>query len=407
VTLVAAPPRHVRFTAWRGTDLRTGLHDGCRVVDGALEIDEPTGTTDYDDPFAGRRRPTRYEQAGWVSPVVELSFGATALLPSWNAVTPEDTWLQVEARTALDRDGERSWSPWFVLARWADSDREIHPTSVPGQGDHATRVDTDEVQAVGGSAWVAGQVRVTLLRRVGSTATPRVSLVGLMASAVPSGPPDEVSGGGAAWGVELPVPAYSQQLHRDAYFRWDRGGRSWCSPTTTSMLLAHHRRLPAPADYGWVGEGLPQPFVVQAARRVFDHAYGGAGNWAFNAAYAARHGTTAFVTRLRSLAEAEAFVAAGIPLGASVAFPEHGGLTGAGYGTDGHLLAIVGFTDQGDVICNDPASHGTPSAEQVRVVYDRAELERFWLGSSGGVVYVVHTDQTPLPEPTEPDEPNW
>jgi hypothetical protein len=43
----------------------------------------------------------------------------------------------------------------------------------------------------------------------------------------------------------------------------------------------------------------------------------------------------------------------------------------------------------------------------VRVVYDRAEFERVWLGSAGGVVYVVHPDDVPLPRPPDPAEPNW
>jgi peptidase C39-like protein len=223
---------------------------------------------------------------------------------------------------------------------------------------------------------------------------------------VPPDAPEDVSGGGSAWGVELPVPPYSQQLHRGEYLHWDRGGRSWCSPTSTSMLLAFHDRLPAPRDYDWVGTHFPDRFVVQAARHVFDYAYGGAGNWAFNTAYAGRHGVHAFVTRLRSLAEAETFIAAGIPLAATVSFTEET-LTGAGYATDGHLLTIVGFTVDGDVICNDPASHSIASNDEVRVVFDRAEFERVWLGASGGVVYVVHPHDVALPPPADPDEPNW
>ena len=398
--------RHIVFTSWRGDLLRLGAHQGSRVVDGSLVIGEPAGTMTYDDPWAGRRRPARYEWAAWVSPEVEHAFGATSLVPSWNALTPGDSWIVVEARTATaGPDGGRRWSRWFTIARWADSDREIHPTSVPGQGDDGTQVLTDVLDAQPGTRWSASQLRVTLARRLGSDARPRVSLVGVMASRVPAQPPEEPSPGGAAWGLELPVPAYSQQLHRDEYLRWDHGGRSWCSPTSMSMLLAFHGRLPTPDDYAWVEGRSPNPLVVQAARRVFDHAYG-AGNWAFNTAYAGRNGADAFVTRLRSLAEAELFVVAGLPLAASVAFPEDG-LTGAGYGTDGHLLTIVGFTGEGDVICNDPASHTIASNDEVRTVYDRREFEQFWLGSSGGVVYVVHTPDVTLPEPPVPAEPNW
>ena len=111
-----------------------------------------------------------------------------------------------------------------------------------------------------------------------------------------------------------------------------------------------------------------------------------------------------FVTRLRSLTEAEAFIAAGIPLVASVSFSE-GELKGAGYATNGHLMVVVGVTEAGDVVCNDPASHvvpdNGPGAGDLR---PRAVRER--LGPTGGIVYVIHPDHVALP-PAPADEPNW
>ncbi len=311
MTLTATPTRHVAFRSWRGADgFGQGSRQGSTVEDDLLTFGTAAGTLTYADPYADEpSTPVTYEWAAWVSPEVETGFAATEVVPSWNASTPEDSWLLVEARTATPDgdDGQgRRWSRWFTLARWADSDREIHPTSVPGQDDLATRVQTDVLAAGDGLAWAAHQVRVSLVRRVGSTARPTVRMVGAMASQVPGEPPDEVSPGGAAWGVELPVPPYSQQLHRGEYLHWDRGGRSWCSPTSMSMLLAFHGRLPSPDDYAWVEPGFPDRFIVQAARHVFDYAYKGAGNWAFNTAYAGRYGAESFVTRLRSLTEAEA-----------------------------------------------------------------------------------------------------
>ena len=409
--MTAAPPRHVAFTAWRGQALGDGTHQGSVVVDGSLGFGSAAGTLTYADPYGAEPpRLVGYEWSAWLSPEVETGFPATELVPSWNATTPGDSWLLVEARTASDAGaggpGGRRWSRWFTLAHWADSDREIHPTSVPGQVDTSIHVETDVLAADDGLTWSAYQLRVCLVRRVGSSARPRITMIGAMASHVPADAPADVSPGGAAWGIELPVPPYSQQLHRGEYLHWDRGGRSWCSPTSMSMLLAYHDRLPEPGDYAWVQPDYPNPFVVQAARHVYDYAYKGAGNWSFNTAYAGRHGAEAFVTRLRSLTEAEAFIAAGVPLAATVSFTETG-LAGAGYATDGHLLTIVGFTADGDVICNDPASHTIPSNDEVRVVFDRAQFERVWLGSSGGVVYVVHTDAVPLPPPADPAEPNW
>ena len=53
---------------------------------------------------------------------------------------------------------------------------------------------------------------------------------------------------------------------------------------------------------------------------------------------------------------------------------------------NGHLMVVVGFEADGDVVVNDPA--GATNAE-VRRVYDRAQFERIWIAASGGTAYVI------------------
>jgi len=162
------------------------------------------------------------------------------------------------------------------------------------------------------------------------------------------------------------------------------------------MVLRSLGKGPTKAQYAWVRKGIKQRFVVHGARSTYDHRYRGAGNWSFNTAYAGARGTDAFVTRLTSLRDAEAFVKAGIPLVVSIRF-DRGGLDGAPIrSTAGHLVVIRGFTASGAVIVNDPAA---ARASTVRRVYRRAQLERAWLRGSGGAAYVVRTSRAlpPLP----------
>ena len=152
-----------------------------------------------------------------------------------------------------------------------------------------------------------------------------------------------VSTPGPDVGTELDVPSYSQMVHSGHYPQWGGGGEAWCSPTSTSMVLAYYGALPKPYLYRFVPAGHPAPWVDYAARKTYDAAYEGTGNWPFNTAYAAPLAGHAFVTRLRSLREAETFIAAGIPLVASVSWGA-GELTGAPVSSsNGHLLVIVGL----------------------------------------------------------------
>jgi hypothetical protein len=206
----------------------------------------------------------------------------------------------------------------------------------------------------------------------------------------------------------LDVPTYSQELHRGDFPEYDNGGEAWSSPTSTSMVVAYWGKSPEAQDYAYVtdryGAEHTDPWVDYAARHTFDYNYDGAGNWPFNTAYAARLGLEGFVTRLHDLNEAEQFIKAGIPLVASVSFKKDE-LDGAGYSTGGHLMTIVGFTKEGDVVVNDPASHLIPSDDQVRVTYDRQQFTNAWIGHTGGIVYVIHPRDVRLPRPNQ--AANW
>jgi hypothetical protein len=167
------------------------------------------------------------------------------------------------------------------------------------------------------------------------------------------------------------------------------------------MLVASWGDGPTAADLSWVDPGYADPQVDYAARNTFDYTYTGTGNWPFNTAYAGRYGLDGFVTRLRSLTEAEKFISAGIPIAVSLSFSKNQ-IPGLNYSTGGHLLDIVGFTTSGDPVLNDPVA--TTDAG-VRKVAGRNQFEAAWLTSSGGTAYVIHPAGVPLPP--EQSQPNW
>ena len=162
------------------------------------------------------------------------------------------------------------------------------------------------------------------------------------------------------------------------------GGEVWCSPTSTSMVLAY-------LD-GYTG--ACEPRVRAAVDGVFDWIYNGHGNWPFNTAYAATFGYEGYVARFTSLARAEEYVAAGVPVIMSIAWGK-GDLTGSSIdSTNGHLFVLVGFDAAGNPIVNDPAS---PDNESVQRTYPREELETLWLQASGGTVYLIYPQGASVP----------
>jgi hypothetical protein len=385
--------------------LSAGVHAGTVGTDaGGVAIRAPVGVLPYLDPYARDPAVRHFAYARWTGPPVEPGFVFTELVPTWHARTPGPTWIQVAGRV---RDPVRQeWSPWLTLARWAERDTTVHPTSVAGQAGGSCLVDTDVLRCrAGADAW---QLRVDLLRAETADASPVLEYVAAVVSRLvprtrtgtvttPDPEPDPDVGPARV----LDVPALSQQVHSGHYPRWGGGGATWCSPTSTAMVLTYWGGGPGPDELSWVDGRYPDRPVYHAVRHCWDYAFAGGGNWSFNVAYAARFGHRGFVTRLRDLGEAARFIAVGIPLIASVRVdPDR--LTGAGYESDGHLLVIAGFTAAGDVVVNDPAA-ADPAT--VRRVYHRHQFTSAWLAGSGGLVYVIHPASVALPHRTP--RPNW
>lgn len=383
----AETKRQITLTRWdNDRQWRRGTAAGARTEAGRLVLDSPVATRR----LGGRT----YDVARWTSPWVEPGYAFTELIASWSATTPKDSWIEVRVRGR----GATGRTSWDVLGRWAAGDQHVRRHTVSGQADDDTKVAVDTWRTPGLAGY---QVRVVLARRAGASYGPSLDLVTAMTSRLPSkaGP---TSKPGPARGTVLKVPRYSQMAHGGHYPGWGGGGEAWCSPTSTSMVLAYYDRLPPRKRYRWVPKGHVDPWVDHAARMTYDHDYQGTGNWPFNTAYAAPLAGKAFVTRLRSVREAEKLLAAGIPVVISIAFGP-GELAGAPIrSSNGHLLVMVGVRRNGNVVVNDPAS---PTRKRVRRTYDRARLERLWLEASGGLAYVIFDDAHPLPHPKRAS--NW
>ena len=359
---------------------RAGISEGVRIASGSVSMSSPRGRLTY----AGKS----WAWSRWTSWNVQPGQSFTQLVPTWNITTPPGTLVMVQARA---RSTAGRFSGWKLMGSWTTRDSDFRRRSGAAQQDSVARVATDTLVASSGVTLTSYQLRVLFLRPPSSTASSVVRSLQAVASRPVALP---TTSRRLLAARTLNVPRYSQMTHRGQYPQYGGGGQAWCSPTSLSMLLGYYRALPSAANRAWVQKGYADPWVDHVARVVYDYGYQGAGNWAFNTAYAANLTADAFVTRLVNLREAERFIAAGIPLAASISF-SRGQLTGAPIGaTSGHLVVIAGFTSNGNIVVNDPAA---PSNSSVRRVYDRGQFERAWLGRSSGTVYVVRDAAHPLP----------
>jgi len=298
------------------------------------------------------------------SPEVRVPGSMDHLIPSWHATTPAGTWIQLHVRAKL----ASGWTGWYRLPIWSSDAATIKRRSVKLPSDATGGVDVDTFFLKSPQTASAYQLAVTLFS-TSATVSPSLHMVAAVASrdakTYPQAAPNR-----QVWGTSLPVPGRSQALPEYKDKGFGGGGEVWCSPTSTSMVMEYWSQvLASPA----LNLSVPD-----AAAGCFDWVYDGTGNWPFNTAFAAQHGLFGLVTRLYSMTEAEAWIAAGVPLVISISF-KAGELPGAPITkTNGHLIVVRGFDASGDVLVNDPAARDNAS---VHLTYPRAALEAAWTHS--------------------------
>lgn len=341
---------------------------GCQGVSSAAEgqFSHFIGLNDFSK-FS--RWPDTNGETVMVSPVIKSGFSWNELIVSWNADAPVGTCLKIEASAILPDHTTK----FYTLASWSLDNQVFPRTSVRGQKDADGNVDTDTLILTRPAE--AAQIRVTL----GSTNGARANLkfLGLSFSNTKV-PPTVHPPNRAAWGKIISTPEHSQHGYPNA--------KGWCSPTSLSMALSR-----------WA-EILNRPemnlTVPQVAARVYDQDFAGTGNWPFNTAFAGSFsGMRSYVTRFDGLTEVEDWIAAGIPVILSARWDWL--QPGRPLDSDGHLIVCIGFTENGDVVINDPATR-LEKGEPVRRIYKRADVAHSWT-KSHHAVYLVYPEGAKIP----------
>ena len=299
----------------------------------------------------------------WISPTITARSPWEEAIVSWN----------LRGSGAMEVRATATWSGHdsaeYIMGRWSNSGGTRE--SVDHQDDADCKVLTDTLVA----KRPAEGIRLHLILSKGNGAWPQLSLLGLSFW-------NHTKVDGLAQfstpAAALSVPIRSQAL-------WPEGVQNWCSPTTTTMLLAY-----------WAGELSRTNLVFdvpEVAHQVNDPHWGGTGNWPFNMAFAGQQpGMRACVARLSGLDALARLARAGIPVGISVSYAQLQGKPDPRKG-DGHLIVFRGFDESGHVLVNDPGVR----LERVSRVFPVADFLRAWDNSSR-TVYLVWPETKALPD---------
>lgn len=361
-------------------DFEQGETDGTMVIDsgnGAIILEEGSSSGTY------------------TSPVVETEPFEYMIL-SWNAETPDYTYIEIEGRVHVL--GE--WSHWISWGKWSSSAfTEKGRVDLPGSSGHPNeddlaRIAIDELIVKGqeGETADAFQYKLTLYASEDGKSTPKVRLVSctlrntLPGQAIPKLYPEDAPDL-SNFEKDLDVPTYSQ------YLRDSQISGSICSPTCVAMVLGYYGIDISPEESAW---------------NARDYEEGIFGNWSFNVASAASYGFTSYVDYVVPEEGTDPWyavkqqIAADRPVVVSVRYRKPGfpsplpPVEGVPINhTGGHLVLVRGFTWKDGVeyvIVNDPAASAN---DEVRREYPADQFFEAWVKK---VAYIVFEDEEEFEE---------
>ncbi|MEO5803171.1 MAG: C39 family peptidase [Verrucomicrobiota bacterium] len=304
------------------------------------------------------------------SPEIKAPMAWDELVVSWNAHAPSGTYLKIEARGLYSNRATK----FYTLGLWSEDTARFPRESVRQPKDSDGKVSTDTLML--SELCEKTQIRVTL----GSAekgVEPKLKFLGLSflnskAQTSPL-PPNQ-----KAWGKIIETPERSQNSYPEE--------QGWCSPTSLSMILIR-----------W-SEILHRPEmnldVPECAVGVWDKNYG-TGNWPFNTAFAGKFpGMRAYISRFTDISELEDWIAAGIPV--IISAPFHLLAPGRKDTGSGHVVTVIGFTETGDVVINDPATN-LEKGQKVRHIYKRENVLNAW-NKSHNTVYLIYPESAKIPK---------
>lgn len=290
------------------------------------------------------------------------------IIVSWNAVTPLNSYIVVQARVFVQnkKDKKKKWSEWMSWGKWGTNIKRGSESSKCDE----VRIDVDTLSINEGYSGKAIQLKIiSYYDNKGFSADIREVAI----TYYKENNNDLKNKKYELINKLIETPCISQ-MKRD-----EKIAHKICSPTSLTMLL---NRL---------GENLK---VEDVAYSCFDYNYNEFGNWTYNVAYAGSLGYKAYVEYggIDSLIRE---ISNGNPIEVSVKYTndinnkEYPYIENAPLTTSGHLIVVCGIEVSNNgkwVIVNDPAGKDD---ESVRLKYKFEDFMKAWQRSNY-IMYVIY-----------------
>lgn len=318
-------------------------------------------------------------EAVYTSQDITMDKSFEYLVMSWNADTPEGTWVEVTGSVYLDKIKE--WSGYATWGAWSPHIKRASHASYSSEELPHINISSDELTVRGNpnDGDTASKIRLKVILHRDALDIESPVLWYLHGTTRTTGiVPEKVFKDGLGnvkdYECEVPVPQYSQSIRAPVI------GSVICNPTSTAMLLNSVSEME--------NSGL-NLLPEEVGMGCYDFRNNTFGNWSFAMATAASYGYKSYVD-YTSIEGIKRHLKNGYAVGASVRYSNVPGaddyLENATGSTSGHLIVLRGFTVQDGVeyfISNDALS---PTNEQVRRLYKVDQFDNVWTRNT---IYIV------------------
>lgn len=308
-----------------------------------------------------------------LSPVIDLPFYFEEAVPSWNIECPEKSSFSVFVRFGNDTEKQNKLSPWLLMGEWnRTSDYKtlksyLLNSKIEGKFDQPFKslgasIETDYILA----SKNFNQIQFCFIFAINPNDEVEFSSLSISASTHRG---------------DKKLNLYEKtNVGKNSYMAVPFRSQGWedkkisseiCSVVSTATVMDYY------------GVDIK---TAELAKIAYDKRYKMYGMWWRAVQSAHQYGFNGVVKHFRSWEDVKEFIDKKMPVIACISVNKNDIADDPNYETDGHVIVIIGFDENGDILCADG---GFRKEEDGVLSYKRKEFEKIWFINSGGIGYLI------------------